>query len=201
MDLIRQIYTAMLGCITVTDIQSQVIQQTVSQSLTPLPSDSETAGSSGQALNEAWMTALQAELTETIQAVADLANARLAKLVTNRADVHAQLPLRDFVEIFGYTWQFVLKCETLGRKMIVGLRGVILAQVRSSSDVPHDSAEPACTVENLPSDIPSTPTVSFCQSSGNGTMVTQRRPGVRTKRSLAFSRQCHARPTSARFQE
>jgi vacuolar protein sorting-associated protein 54 len=47
-----------------------------------------------------------------------------------RADQHVKLDLREFIEIFNECWSFVVRCEVICRRMIVGLRGVVVSQVR-----------------------------------------------------------------------
>lgn len=48
-----------------------------------------------------------------------------------RAEQHAQLPLPAFHALFEVTWQFVVACEVLCRKMIVGLRGAVVSQAKA----------------------------------------------------------------------
>lgn len=47
-----------------------------------------------------------------------------------RTDQHALLPLNEFILMFRAGWAFVVDCEVLCRKMIVGLRGTMVVQVR-----------------------------------------------------------------------
>ena len=56
-------------------------------------------------------------------------NVRLARLVASRGDVHSRLSPLEFYTVFTESWQFVLDCEVVCRKMIVGLRGVLVSQV------------------------------------------------------------------------
>lgn len=82
------------------------------------------------AVRSANQQALAAVLPDVLPAAAELANTRLSKVVTVRADQHASLPLKDFLVIFNEGWSFIIKCEVMARKMIVGLRGVMVSQVR-----------------------------------------------------------------------
>lgn len=135
-DLIRHLHTSMLALLIMADIQSRAISATVDSILA---TRSRHVGgdhidlntSTEKALNDAWANALQADLTDGVQAVAELINVRLARIVASRGEVHSQLSLFDFYTLFSESWQFVLDCEVICRKMIVGLRGVIVGQVRA----------------------------------------------------------------------
>lgn len=79
------------------------------------------------------------ELTDTLVSACDLANTRVAKVISIRAEQHAQLSLADFHDLFELTWQFVVACETLCRKMIVSLRGAAVSQAKAFLVVFHTS--------------------------------------------------------------
>lgn len=66
---------------------------------------------------------------DVLPAAAELANMRMSKVVTVRSEQHASLALLDFLVLFNEGWSFVVKCEVMARKMIVGLRGVMVSQV------------------------------------------------------------------------
>jgi len=53
-----------------------------------------------------------------------------SKVLSTRADQHTKLDLREFVEVFNECWSFVVHCEVICQRMIVGLRGVVVSQVR-----------------------------------------------------------------------
>ncbi|KIJ35763.1 hypothetical protein M422DRAFT_212551, partial [Sphaerobolus stellatus SS14] len=74
---------------------------------------------------------LETDLSDTLTSACELANARASKVLAVRSEQHAQLTLREFHALFESTWQFVLACETLCRKMIVGLRGAIVSQAKA----------------------------------------------------------------------
>ena len=76
------------------------------------------------------VTALQEELTDILSSAAELANARASKVVSVRAEQHTALDLPSFCELFNESWDFVVKSEVICRRMIVGLRGTIVSQVR-----------------------------------------------------------------------
>ena len=48
-----------------------------------------------------------------------------------RAEQHAQLALPAFHALFEATWHFVVACEVLCRRMIVGLRGAVVSQAKA----------------------------------------------------------------------
>lgn len=131
----RDVHTSMLAILILADIQSRAIVMTVSSNLEAKSEASRSAHvnsiSSEKALNEAWSSAIQSEATDAVQAVAELINVRLARVVASRGDAHSHLPLFDFWTSFQESWQFVLDCEIVCKKMIVGLRGVIVGQVRT----------------------------------------------------------------------
>lgn len=73
--------------------------------------------------------ALELLLSEVLPAATELANTRVSKIVLARAEQHALLDLPEFLELFNESWNFVVRCEVMARKMIVGLRGVMVSQV------------------------------------------------------------------------
>lgn len=64
-----------------------------------------------------------------VPAATELANIRVSKVIVIRAEQHAILSMPEFLELFNENWRFVVKCEVMARKMIVGLRGVMVSQV------------------------------------------------------------------------
>lgn len=63
----------------------------------------------------------------------ELANSRASKIIGVRNEQHAALQLGQFLEMFSEAWTFVIACEVICRKMIVGLRGTMVVQVRLPS--------------------------------------------------------------------
>jgi vacuolar protein sorting-associated protein 54 len=59
-----------------------------------------------------------------------------SKVLSTRAEQHVKLDLREFVEVFNECWSFVVRCEVTCKRMIVGLRGVVVSQVRCKRSVP-----------------------------------------------------------------
>ena len=75
------------------------------------------------------ISALREEFGDILSSAGELANARAAKVISLRAEQHAALDLRDFYTFFNVSWDFVVKTEVICRRMIVGLRGVVVSQV------------------------------------------------------------------------
>lgn len=73
---------------------------------------------------------LQDNLFDILSSASELANILSSKLLSARAEQHTKLELQEFVELFNESWAFVVRCEVICRRMIVGLRGVVVGQVR-----------------------------------------------------------------------
>jgi len=67
----------------------------------------------------------------------ELANVRASVAISARSEQHTSLSLPDFLDLFNHSWDFVLKCEVICRRMIVGLRGVAVSQVCWKSPTIH----------------------------------------------------------------
>ncbi|GAA6059520.1 hypothetical protein JCM10212_006018 [Sporobolomyces blumeae] len=87
------------------------------------PSNTSTAGDDASTLST--------EITDVLAAVTELANVRFSKVIGVRSEVHAQLALAEFLDVFDSTWDFVLRCEVLAKRMIVGLRGAMVSQAKT----------------------------------------------------------------------
>ncbi|KAF8891227.1 Vps54-like protein-domain-containing protein [Infundibulicybe gibba] len=74
---------------------------------------------------------LREDLTDILSSSAELANTQSARLVSLRGEQHAVLGLEQFLALFEATWAFVLACEVICGKMIVGLRGVVVGQAKA----------------------------------------------------------------------
>ena len=73
--------------------------------------------------------ALEEDLADIVCSSAELSNTQAAKVISYRAEQHSALELVDFLTFFNDSWAFVIKCETICRRMIVGLRGTVVGQV------------------------------------------------------------------------
>ncbi|KAJ3125367.1 hypothetical protein HK098_000314 [Nowakowskiella sp. JEL0407] len=71
------------------------------------------------------------ENSDLIFAVIDASHVRCAKLLGVRSDQNSQLNPKDFYRLFGATWEFVVAGESLGGRLIVGLKSTILNQAKS----------------------------------------------------------------------
>jgi len=75
------------------------------------------------------MEPIREELADVLSSMAELANVRASTAISARSEQHASLPLPEFLDLFNHSWNFVLKCEIICRRMIIGLRGVVVSQV------------------------------------------------------------------------
>ncbi|KAF7338068.1 Vps54 domain-containing protein [Mycena venus] len=108
----------------------------------------ETTSSSSK--NPPNITALQDEFSDILSSAAELSNTQAAKLIILRSEQHAVLSLSDFFTFFNDSWSFVVKCEVICRKMIVGLRGVVISQSKTFLQTFHQArlTQSASLVEN-----------------------------------------------------
>lgn len=153
--LMGDVYTAMLALLTLADIHARAINTSVASILEGKEAQASAssggdASSSAAALNVAWTNALQSDLGDSVQAAAELINVRIARIVASRGEVHSRLSLPEFYKTFSDSWQFVLDCEILSRKMIVGLRGVIVGQVSCFLALVPNQTDPSSASEYRP---------------------------------------------------
>lgn len=85
------------------------------------------------------LPSLQEELSDIVSSAADLSNKLTAKIISYRAEQHAQLDLPSFLHFFNESWGFVVKCEIICRRVIIGLRGIILSQAKLFLQTFHQS--------------------------------------------------------------
>ncbi|KAI0748630.1 Vps54-like protein-domain-containing protein [Daedaleopsis nitida] len=113
LNIARNVYRSLLNCIEGLHRQGTIILE-VAQSVHPVD-----------------VTALQEELSDILSSAAELANARASTVISIRAEQNIALDLPSFCELFNESWDFVVKSETICRRMIVGLRGTIVSQAKS----------------------------------------------------------------------
>jgi len=119
----------LLRCLHGVEAQSQAILDTLDSIVTnskdpslprlsrsPLSYDSET---------------LKSDLSDILSSATELGNSRVSKIASVRAEQHAQLKLREFFQYFEESWAFVVACEVLCRRMIVGFRGSLVSQSKA----------------------------------------------------------------------
>lgn len=70
-------------------------------------------------------------MTDILSSVIEVAHSRASKILSIRAEQHASLDMQDFLEVFNETWDFVIRTETICRKMFVSLRGTIVSQAKA----------------------------------------------------------------------
>jgi vacuolar protein sorting-associated protein 54 len=128
--LARQSFARLYACVDMVDMYSTELLKLVEEATRQVRNDRKTNATAKEvaALSDPDST-LPADLADVVYSAAETANARFSKVIAVRADAHASLSLSEFVEIFAETWSFVIKCETLCRRMIVGLRGAMVSQV------------------------------------------------------------------------
>jgi vacuolar protein sorting-associated protein 54 len=127
--LLRNTLRSLLRCLHGVEAQSQAIRDTLDSVVTnskdptlprlsrsPLSYDSET---------------LKSDLFDILSSATELGNSRISKVVSVRAEQHAHLKLREFFQYFEESWAFVVACEVLCRRMIVGFRGALVSQSKA----------------------------------------------------------------------
>lgn len=108
---------------------------------------------------------MKTDISDVVHAIAELANLRFSKVIGVRTEAHAALELGDFLDIFDVSWAFLVHCELVCQRMIVGLRGVMVGQAKTFLQAFHQKrlTESARLVENeqwVAADVPS-PTQSI----------------------------------------
>jgi hypothetical protein len=76
------------------------------------------------------LTVIHDSLFDTLSSSAESVNVLISKVISARADQHAKLDFCEFLETFNECWNFVVRCEIICRRMIVGLRGAVISQVQ-----------------------------------------------------------------------
>ncbi|KAG6335208.1 hypothetical protein ID866_3879 [Astraeus odoratus] len=85
------------------------------------------------------LPSIQEELSDILSSAADLSNNLAAKVIGYRSEQHAQLDLPSFLAFFNESWGFMVKSETICRRMVMGLRGTILSQAKLFLQTFHQS--------------------------------------------------------------
>ncbi|GLB34735.1 putative vps54-like protein [Lyophyllum shimeji] len=129
--LLQDIYLGLLNCVEGLQAQGRVIVEILEtevnvKELGPPPKTSSTTTTASSVS----IPAVQDELADVLSSAAELANTQAAKVISLRVEEHAALELADFLVFFNESWGFVVRCEVLCRKMIVGLRGTVVSQAK-----------------------------------------------------------------------
>ncbi|KAL5529345.1 hypothetical protein ACEPAG_5330 [Sanghuangporus baumii] len=82
---------------------------------------------------------LQEDLADLLSSVTELAHSRTSRILAMRSEQHATLDLSEFLGVFNETWNFVIRTETICRRMIVGLRGVAVSQAKTFLQTMHQN--------------------------------------------------------------
>lgn len=116
LSLLSQLYTSLLNGIKGIQAQNGILIEVLQSLLAPKLSVD--------------IISLQEELLDILSSTADLSNKLAAIVVGYRSEQHAQLDLPGFLTFFNVSWGFVVQCEVICRRMIMGLRGVVLGQAK-----------------------------------------------------------------------
>ncbi|KAG1903777.1 Vps54-like protein-domain-containing protein [Suillus fuscotomentosus] len=144
--LLSQLYTSLLNGIKGIQAQNGILIEVLESLLAPKPSVD--------------IISLQEELLDILSSTADLSNKLAAIVIGYRSEQHAQLDLPGFLTFFNASWGFVVQCEVICRRMIMGLRGVVLGQAKHFLQAFHQAriSQSAKLVEdelwNPMSDVP-----------------------------------------------
>ncbi|KAF5358520.1 hypothetical protein D9756_001367 [Leucocoprinus leucothites] len=68
------------------------------------------------------------DLSDLLSSTTELSHTTSAKLLHARMEPHSILPFPHFLALYYDSMAFVVKCEVLCRRMIIGLRGVVVRQ-------------------------------------------------------------------------
>lgn len=116
LSLLSQLYSSLLNGIKGIQAQNGILIEVLQSLQAPKPSVD--------------IISLQEELLDILSSTADLSNKLAAIVIGYRSEQHAQLDLPDFLTFFNASWGFVVQCEVICRRMIMGLRGVVLGQAK-----------------------------------------------------------------------
>lgn len=116
LSLLSQLYMSLLNGIKGIQAQNGILIEVLQSLLAPKPSVD--------------IILLQEELLDILSSTADLSNKLAAIVIGYRSEQHAQLDLPGFLTFYNVSWDFVVQCEVICRRMIMGLRGVVLGQAK-----------------------------------------------------------------------
>ncbi|KZO95785.1 Vps54-domain-containing protein [Calocera viscosa TUFC12733] len=129
LSLSKRLYDSLIRCIKTVSLHTELVWSIVQPMLPPsVKTNGETKGPS---LSDLGLDHLSSDLSDIVVAVAEATNSRVSRIVALRQEQHAALDLKDFMPVFNISWDFVVKCETLSRRMIAGLRGTMISQSKA----------------------------------------------------------------------
>lgn len=68
------------------------------------------------------------DLADLLSSTTELSHTTSAKLLQPRTETHSILPIPQFLALYYDSMAFVVKCEVICRRMVIGLRGVVIRQ-------------------------------------------------------------------------
>jgi hypothetical protein len=128
--------------------------------LKALPSSGSNSDAAGRIeQNGSLSSTIQTSLSSALFAATELAHSRVSKIIATRNEQHAKLKLQEFYVFYEESWGFVVDCEVVCKRMVVGLRGTIGGQVSTSlkrvilTDVPVEMPSPRASCKrSMPTD-------------------------------------------------
>ncbi|KAF4576665.1 hypothetical protein EYR36_000738 [Pleurotus pulmonarius] len=115
LSLILSVYRSYITCVECLQAQGRIVMEGLGSISSITPST---------------LQSLEEELADTLSSATELSNSVAASLISPRSERHASLELPEFMQFFDESWSFVVKCEVICRRMIVGLRGVVVSQAK-----------------------------------------------------------------------
>ncbi|KIM19939.1 hypothetical protein M408DRAFT_334212 [Serendipita vermifera MAFF 305830] len=130
LDLMRRIYASLLTSLHGAKSQSQIITGIVRASspkgrLISLQSPNSDLRANP---NDSLSATLETTLSSALFAATELAHSRVSKIIATRNEQHAKLKLREFYTFYEESWGFIVDCEVVCKRMVVGLRGTLGGQ-------------------------------------------------------------------------
>ncbi|KAJ8700019.1 hypothetical protein PTI98_003086 [Pleurotus ostreatus] len=115
LSLILSVYHSYITCVEGLQAQGRIIMEGLS---------------CVSSITSSTLQSLEEELADILSSATELSNSVAASLISPRSERHASLELPEFMQFFDESWSFVVKCEVICRRMIVGLRGVVVSQAK-----------------------------------------------------------------------
>ncbi|KAF9447663.1 Vps54-domain-containing protein [Macrolepiota fuliginosa MF-IS2] len=122
MPILQRVYQHFLALIEGIQTQNNVINDLLESIQTTLAKRPSTSKKATASLN------ITEDLIDLLASTTELSHTTCSKLLHARTETHALLPLPSFLTLYIDSMSFVVKCEVICRRMIIGLRGVVLRQ-------------------------------------------------------------------------
>ncbi|KAL7416025.1 hypothetical protein BDY24DRAFT_380828 [Mrakia frigida] len=121
----KAMFSGLIACVRTIEVFSKAIESILEDASTLNSSLSST------------LPSIKGDLSDVLSTASELANSRASKIIGVRNEQHAALQLGQFLEMFSEAWSFVVACEVICRKMIVGLRGTMVVQAKTFLQTYH----------------------------------------------------------------